>query len=1485
MCDGELIGVCCDLSRKAIAQLEGSGVVPEGILDLIEISDDAFDVEIEGSANSQGHGNRTLYFPLEANEEQLEIIDRLERRNAVLVQGPPGTGKSHTIANLISHLLATGQRVLVTSHTPRALRVLREKIPSDIQSLCVSLVGTDRTAIEEVEASVLGITQRFDQYDRRKQLQEIGELEHQLDSQRKGNAVVAGELRALRERATFHHVLGFDGYEGTAQRIAERLSIEEERFGWIPGAFTPELEPPLTDREAENLLRIIRHLTPARRAFLESLTITSEDVPYPEEFGEFVTRERLARQASDAHIEFLSSPYFPRISRMDRLQRAELGSQVFRLRQQFMELRKHSSSTADKLFEALDAGNYRLLKQLHTDSSDTVQQVGNFASVMHCVVIGLDHLDRATVLRDATALLAHLRDGGGKGLPGMRPKVVKDTEYLTRSVFVDGMPCRDESTLGRLLSWLNTRQMLDAICRRWEQFERVESATVARQSDELSQLTDALGTVLFIWDGVDALFRDAGISASSSTVTWETDWQLQEIARLLEAVEAEEIAKQATAALDLAVSSVTSRPCAHPLVAEFVAAIEDRSIEGYRDCFSSLVQCDEDRLQVDLRDLLFDRLQASAPDLLELLVTTCDDPVWETRFSEFQRAWAYARANAWMERFEQPGRLTKLLKHLDAGHARERMLVQQLSAELAWFHFFDRMTQSQSQHLRAWALAVRKIGKGTGKYAAAHRQNAREHMEHCRPAIPAWIMPIYRVTETLRPNVDTFDVVIVDEASQSGPEALFLQYIAKKIVIVGDDKQISPTSFTDQEAVDLLRKRNIDDLPHSETLGVNNSFFDQAVIRYSGRVQLREHFRCMPEIIQFSNNLAYSNSPLIPLRQYGVDRLEPVLTTYVAEGYESTTIGTRDTNPAEAEAIVQQIIACCADSRYDNRTMGVISLLGNRQQELIGKRLLELLGPEEIQRRRLDSGGPYDFQGDERDVIFLSLVISPTPRGGRPKPAQTSEVAKRSFNVAASRARDQLWLFHSVTLNDLLNPDDVRRKLLEYCLHPHVESAEFEFPSVADSELVAPFESLFEQQVYLRIRARGFRVLPQVKVGGYRIDLVVEGLRGRLAVECDGDQWHGPERYDYDMGRQRQLERAGWTFWRVSGSDFYRNPEQSLSELWEVLDRLGIHPNARSAPSVGLSFAPNDAGSTISEDARVDLPLRSNSDGVGLEFIGMDAMAGSDEPGASSEDLIVGADNDCFQVGPTDLVSLSESHVTSVPMPTENASSEQRRFEVRSVELDEITSPLSQTRFEIEIEELVLDLDATVEPRVATAVEQYAEIARSFMIPYQHWNSRSLQNPFDRPSREIVKELVEIIEAEGPVLCRRVYNLYATAAGFESERQIRSVLNSALHNAYTQRQIEYANEWGKPGQIDDILRSPGRSRVRLRSAGGRNLQELPPSEVAEFVHLVAEECEVVDRGEAYVIFDGVLSAYGISVDPTSKHRADLWELIKKGIKR
>ena len=238
-------------------------------------------------------------------------------------------------------------------------------------------------------------------------------------------------------------------------------------------------------------------------------------------------------------------------------------------------------------------------------------------------------------------------------------------------------------------------------------------------------------------------------------------------------------------------------------------------------------------------------------------------------------------------------------------------------------------------------------------------------------------------------------------------------------------------------------------------------------MRFRGLLTLTEHRRCVPEIISFSNRIAYEPDGirLNPVRQYGADRLEPVVAVQVAGGFVEGT--TTKVNPVEVEAIVEQLEKCLADPRYDNLSFGVISLLGSAQAKAIEKRLLERIAPEDWAARRLQCGDSADFQGAERDVMFLSMVVAPPP--GQRAAVLSRELFVQRYNVAASRARDQMWLFHSISLADVDNPEDMRFQLLDHC-YAVINSRRSGddrglLGLVPEDRLVDPFGTVFEQRV------------------------------------------------------------------------------------------------------------------------------------------------------------------------------------------------------------------------------------------------------------------------------------------------------------------------------------------------------------------------------------------------------------------------------------
>jgi len=318
---------------------------------------------------------------------------------------------------------------------------------------------------------------------------------------------------------------------------------------------------------------------------------------------------------------------------------------------------------------------------------------------------------------------------------------------------------------------------------------------------------------------------------------------------------------------------------------------------------------------------------------------------------------------------------------------------------------------------------------------------------------------------------------------------------------------------------------------------------------------LKEHFRCAEPIIRFSSVQFYEGK-LVPLRiPKASERLDPPLVDILVEDGERR--GKSKVNPPEAEIIVDEIertindpaLATTGEGNGRPRSIGVISLIGSEQAAFIQKSLMDRIGEAAIVRHRIICGDSATFQGDERDIVFLSMIAD-----RKRKQSQTAMQFEQRFNVALSRARDRMVLVRSVTENDL-NPNDLKARVIRHFREPMAEAAQ------ANAALVNLCHSGFERDLFAVLIERGYRVTPQVGSQGFSIDMVVEGESGRrLAIECDGDLYHGPGRWADDMRRQRILERVGWTFWRCFGSNYSLDREGVLDDLFQTLDRMEIKP-------------------------------------------------------------------------------------------------------------------------------------------------------------------------------------------------------------------------------------------------------------------------------------------------------------------------------------
>ena len=313
---------------------------------------------------------------------------------------------------------------------------------------------------------------------------------------------------------------------------------------------------------------------------------------------------------------------------------------------------------------------------------------------------------------------------------------------------------------------------------------------------------------------------------------------------------------------------------------------------------------------------------------------------------------------------------------------------------------------------------------------------------------------------------------------------------------------------------------------------------------------LLEHFRCVPEIIGYSNWLSYDNK-IKPLREASSSNLLPAVVNYRVDGHRD---GTSKINQVEAKTIVALVQSCMEQPEYSGKTFGVISLLGKEQAEYIQRELFNTIGNITYEQRQIICGDSANFQGDERDVIFLSMVDSNEGDGVlRLRSDDANEDAyKKRYNVAASRAKDQLWVINSIDEENSLQAGDLRRGLLSYAKNPQAYKQ-----TVIQIEQQS--ESPFEEAVAKALVSKGFHIVQQWEVGAYRIDMVAVYKNRKIAIECDGERYHsGEDKILEDMQRQTILERLGWKFIRIRGSEYFADPENTINRVADLLFTYGI---------------------------------------------------------------------------------------------------------------------------------------------------------------------------------------------------------------------------------------------------------------------------------------------------------------------------------------
>ncbi len=449
---------------------------------------------------------------------------------------------------------------------------------------------------------------------------------------------------------------------------------------------------------------------------------------------------------------------------------------------------------------------------------------------------------------------------------------------------------------------------------------------------------------------------------------------------------------------------------------------------------------------------------------------------------------------------------------------------------------------------------------------------------------PCLMMSPLSVAQFLPADQSMFDLVVFDEASQiTVPDAIGAIARGRKVIVVGDPKQMPPTSFFDRAATD--------DGPDDGDAQDLESILDEALAARAPHHRLTGHYRSRHESLIAFSNLAYYDASLVTYPS--ADTRDSAVTLRRVDGLYAK--GKSRTNPPEAQALVAELVRRLRDPREKGKSIGVVTL--NAEQQRLIEDLLdaERRADGELERFFSDATAEPVFvknletvQGDQRDVILISIGYGPTELGGKTMSMNFGPLnrqgGERRLNVAITRATSEVVIFASFG-PEMIDLTRTSARAVQELKH-YLEFAER--GPVALGGGIRPmggmhgYDSDFEMAVAEGLRNRGWDLRTQVGVSKFRVDLGVvhPDAPGRFlaGIECDGATYHAsPSARDRDRVRHIILEQLGWRLLRLWSTDWFLDPAACLDRLdgrlRELLEQSRVAPEIE--PELGAEQEPD----------------------------------------------------------------------------------------------------------------------------------------------------------------------------------------------------------------------------------------------------------------------------------------------------------------------
>ena len=1082
---------------------------------------------------------QSLYTPLLADSSQLAVICTAERGRNMVVEGPPGTGKSQTITNLISHFLANGKTVLFVAEKMAALEVVHNRL---------SAIGLSDFCLE-------------------------------LHSTKAKKAEISRQFVALLDHAGTRLIADWD-------RESERLASLRNELNALVGVL---------HRTHSNGLSVYEAI---------GLTLVGRENPATLEWSDADTHDYKERMKLEDFVSNLSV-LAKTLSRIERHPLSEIKKKIWTPSWQESLLGTVNKCTEQVAEIKARLHEFAVFVKLDPSivSFDQLRAFDQLAgTLLRACEVPLEPVTQVFSPPQRKKLSELIQHGKARSLAWEKFKKY-DAELKSLKASRLKLEWREACHAWWPKSWFAKRSVTSQI--------RLFSLEKERISDSQMDLFLENLESLNVEDEYLLEHREIGLTCLGDFFRAEkTDWAQASVYLSW----MEEMADSAQKAFESQVENIeTARESLRKLLANesesFAPGGRLHTVaKAYRDAFSEFLS-----LFSVLKDLTENNQVFGGPSRAGILDEALSAKArWQSSAKEIQPwcVWNEARSQALslglrglIEQLElgiiDP---SDLKEHFIFSYAdwwlRRTLDREPLLANFSGTSHSHKIDQFREADERFQNLTIQYVqAKLRGKIPTGdeikgdlqtevgflrHESQKQKMHRPIREVLkktatllprlkPCMLMSPQSVAQYLETSNQTFDVVIFDEASQIPTwDAVGAIARGKQLICVGDPKQLPPTNFFNSSDAE----GNFED----DSLIEMESILDECLSCGMPLSRLSWHYRSRNEGLIAFSNYQYYDSGLVTFPS-------PVETDRSVEFVDSKGVyepGKSRTNKIEAERIVDAIEQHYVSGAGNDFSIGVITFNAT-QQALIEK----LLDSRRLANRKLDEAiavaeseelfikNLENVQGDERDIILFSITFAKDANGKLSMNfgPMNKEGGHRRLNVAATRARHQVKVFSSLRPEEIdLSRTNARgvsdlKLYLDFALNGSRVLTEQALPTGRGPD------SPFELQVINALQERGWRVVPQVGVSGYRIDLAVVNPHAPgtflLGVECDGATYHSaPTARDRDRLRQFVLEGLGWKIHRIWSTDWWFNREIPLNSLLARLEQLEIEARLKSPEEV-----------------------------------------------------------------------------------------------------------------------------------------------------------------------------------------------------------------------------------------------------------------------------------------------------------------------------